>query len=608
MIAEVAILRRLPRHHHFFDYIVPHESPRVGIGSLIEAPFRGQLQPGIVINLKKASATPRLKSINRVINEHFIGLGQLSLAVKISEHYGVALGQSLGLFTPVRPNRRFKPLFTEFKKIPGHKQNNNWLFIYHQATSRLPQLKKLATQVTGRGEQILILAPDLNNLLLLKKYLGQGYEWHSNLTTLEQQKTWLAVHDGSASIIIATRSGLFLPFANLGGILVDNSDSENYKQSDQNPRYDAIEVVSWLKDIWQCSLALFSAAPRLEDLSSAKRLPWKNVSLGKPQPNRIIIIDLKNKPLDDKIITPELLSGITGALAVNRKVFLYYNRRGSNTAVLCRDCGYMVRCPDCRKVLVWHEQHKILLCHTCGTKHTLPIPCPQCHGSNLHYLGTGVSELEKKLQKIFTDKRIIKVDSDDKINLSSPTVSQCHIALGTSRALPLLEMHNFGLVAVLSLESELIMPDFRSVEFAWMRLRRLLASSSGRLYIQTYHPDLEWLNFLSTEPAIFFNFMLKERNQFNWPPQVELLRLTIKQSTEYNALKMAQKLSDTLKKQVINKSVSIVGPYPDYHIKEGGRFVYHLLLKYPKTFKVESLWEVLPADVIIDRHPRFVLS
>ena len=605
MIAEVAILKRLSREHHWFDYLIDEELGEIPIGSLVKVPFRGSDQLGIVTGVKKSSPAGKLKSVAAVIINNFLDNRQLRLAKKISRHNGVSLGQTLNLFTPVRPNRRWQPPAPP-KKSKRKQAGSKWLFTYYDGDNRLRHLQKLAAKVIGRGQQALILSPDMEHLRWLKKSFAKAQEWHSDLTPTQQQAVWSAIRSGQVLVILATRSGLFLPFANLGGILIDDSESENYKQSDQNPRYDGLEVAGWLQDIWHCSLGLFSVAPRLEDWERGKKKTWRIMNLGRADSGRILLIDQKNKPPSERFITSELTNAMVNCLSRGQKVFLYYNRRGSNTGVMCHDCGRMARCLDCGKTLVWHQDLGKLLCHTCNIKYSLPLPCPSCHGSNLHYLGSGLADMEKKLRTIFTHQKILRLDSDT--NVDFLTLASFDIVLGTAQAWPLLNIHKFALVGVLSLESELTVPDFRAVEYTWARLRWLLGNSHGEVCIQTYNVDMEWLVFLTKDPPAFFNYVLTERRQFSWPPYTNLLRLSIKQFNQGQALKAAQQLVSPLQAKVRAGRGELVGPYPDYHLKERGKFVYHLLIKYPKTFNVEALWGDLPTDVIIDRHPRYVLS
>ncbi|MFH1866915.1 MAG: primosomal protein N' [Patescibacteria group bacterium] len=615
-VAQVALLVRLPRQQDFFDYLVPSELAKMlQVGTLVEAPFRNTSKRGIVISIKRSSKFTNLKTLNKILAQQIITRQQLLLIKKMSDHYAVSLSSALLLALPVLPTNKFKP-FIKTETTPKTeliKRSSTWLLVYHHQLNKTMFLLKMIDRVVKRSQQILILIPEIRfGTSWLTNLKDQAVVWHSELKVSEQQIAWQKIASGQTLVIVGTRSSLFLPFTNLGGIIVDQEEDENYKQFDQNPRYDSIEVAGWLKAIHHCSLALVSTAPRLEDWWKSSNGVFKQRVIDNAVTQSLLkIIDLKDeqKKGNRSFLSDELEQSITQSIKKCKKVFLYLNRRGSHTAVICQDCGKLASCDQCRKPTVWHSSLGKLLCHHCNIMNPLPIPCSQCRGTNLHFIGTGTAELEKKLSQKYQTRTILRIDKDTASSLTPKKIQQADIVLGTAMAWQYINLADFELIGVVLIDGELAIPEFRAGEQIWALLRRILAHKPNQLYIQTYHPEIPALKYLRTNWRSFFTDLLKERKIFNWPPYIELIRLTTRAETERLALNKIQRVYRLLEQMFKRDSrVQISKPYRDLYILVRGNYTYHLLLKYQRGFNPKALWSELPNDVIIDRHPRYILS
>ncbi|MFH1111704.1 MAG: primosomal protein N' [Patescibacteria group bacterium] len=612
LIAQVAPLGRLPRERNFFDYEIQADT-KIEIGDLVQIPFRSADKLGVVINTVVAkSYFGKLKCIKSVLSSRILSSNQIELAKKISTHYAVSLSMAINLFVPIVPNKNQK--LTMAKKITTQNQLQKMplLLVYNTLQKKNAVVMDFVNKVNQRNEQLLILVPEKRHLSHWLKILKtNAIVWHADLKIGEKTKIWNATTQNQAKIILATRSGLFLPFVNLGGIIVDDEDNENYKQSDQNPRFDSIEIVNWMKTIYHCSLALISPAPRAEDWFKANHKIYSLKVVDQLSPSKITIVDMTNEPMGSNIfpLSAALLEKIKQTLNKKKKVYLHFNRRGSSTAVLCIDCKRIAKCDLCAKILVWHETLKRLVCHNCQKEITLPIPCPQCGGSHLHFLGAGLEKLEKLLKQEFKNIQLFRIDGDMISNQSSVKLKKAEIVLGTNLAWKYLDFGRFDLIGIVSIDNELAIPEFRAEEFAWQKLRYFITNSAGEIYIQTWQPESMLIKYLVKDIDKFYDWLFIQRKKFNWPPFVELIKFTVKDTVKEKAKSKIDQLKQLINNKQYKKNIlEITLPYAGYHSVKGYKYIYHLLLKYNNEANPAQFWSKLPADTIIDRHPRYILS
>ncbi|MFA4937471.1 MAG: primosomal protein N' [Patescibacteria group bacterium] len=612
-IAQVAILRHLPRRMGFFDYQVANNI-KVNIGDLVSIPFGKTKKLGVVIDLRKHSEYHgTLKNVLDVVSSQILSKKQIILAQQIASYYGTSLSMAINLFVPILPQKK-QSLANSINSSIVQKQTNLALLItYNNQTDKYKTILEMAAKVIKRKQQLFILVPEKRYLENWIKLIDSNVVvWHADLKSSEKRLVWNTIVQKNDLIIIATRSGLFLPFNNLGGIIVDDAENENYKQYDQSPHFDSIEIVQWLKNLYACSLALVSSAPRLEDWFKAKHGYYlsKTVSPSLPE-DRVNIINMSNEQIDSNNfpLSDNLLSKIDEYLRNHKKVFLYLNRRGSNTTVICQDCKRTLQCVKCDKVLTWHEAEKKLYCHNCGQTQLLTLPCPICRGNNITFLGIGTEKIEKILKLNFSKYSVCRIDTDTQKKLSTLNIANADILLGTALAWKYVNFSIFSLIGIVSLDAEFTVPEFRAEEFVWQKLRYLITNSNAKLFIQTYQPEAVCLKYLVKNNNIFYDHLLTQRQTFNWPPFVELLKLTTKNISSSHAELQMRKIEQIITKQIgHNKMFSLNNFYSDLHIKRSNKYVYHLLIKYRPDFNPISLWSKLPDDIIIDRQPRFILS
>ncbi len=610
--ARIVILRHLPRAMDFFDYqLTP--AVKVAIGDLVKVPFRNSKKLGVIIDLKKDSSYQgNLKEISEVVSRQILSQEQIALAQKIASYYAVSLSTAINLFISVLPQNK-KPLAGIINSAhASSKHPLPLLIIYNNQKTKQNAALQMLDKVIKRQQQLLILVPEKRYLKIWEQSVKQNQIiWHADLKITKKRSAWNCIAQGQKSVIIATRSGLFLPFNNLGGIIIDDAENENYKQYDQNPRFDSITVAEWLKDLHHCPLALLTSAPRTEDWFKAEKgLYIKRIISGYLPATKVKVIDLSKTQVvaQDFPLSDDLLIKIEEQLLKHKKIFIYLNRRGYYTAAVCQDCGHTLQCARCGKVLTWHDYWQKLFCHNCGTKQSLTLPCSICQGTKINFLGIGIEKIEKILGQKFTNYQICRIDYDTQNKLTNTVIKSADILLGTVLAWKYLDFNDFGLIGIISLDNELMVPEFRAEEFTWQKLRYLITNSAAKLYLQTHQPELFIFKYLVKDFDQFYNYLLAQRQKFFWPPVVELLKLTVKDSSLLQAETKIKKIKQLILNQANKNILSLSDFYADKYRQKNNKYVYHLLIKYRADFNPAALWSKLPDDIIIDRQPRFILS
>lgn len=603
-VAEVALLRRTPRTAHVFDYAVP-AGLALAPGDLVQVPFRSQVVAGVVARLKQRSRRAvGIRAVQELRRRCFITPHQLALCAKVSRHYGVSLGAALMQACPVLPRAEAAHELPRVEHTRTVRTAAN-IVCYDELRQREAVVRELVERVRRRGRQVLLLVPEVRELEVWRGRLGaRVLTWRSDLPVTYLRAARERVQRGDAPIVVGTRAALFLPFCNLGGIIADGAESESYKQYDQNPRYDSLEVAGWLSQLWGVGLTLLSPAPPLTAWHEAAQpratARWRYLR-GRPAP--VELINLERDRSSGQLLGAQLERAAGKTLARGGRVFLYLNRRGGATAVLCRDCGYSPACPTCARPLAHAGGHD-LACYHCGTTGSLPLPCPACGGTSLAFTGAGVAELERQARTLWPRVSIARCEGEH-----ATTDPRTPLVVGTQAALRLLDWRTFALAAMVAPDRELMVPEFRAAEELWATARRLATGGAERVLVQTQRPNHHvWQALVTGDVAKFYHDEVKVRTQFSYPPAVGLVRLTAQAVSAPAALALARRTRQALEPH-LSPSAELRGPYADYFRQVRGRFRFHVLLRYPRRrYEPARLWPYLPEEVLIDRHPWSILS
>ncbi|MFA4818448.1 MAG: primosomal protein N' [Patescibacteria group bacterium] len=610
-IIEVIPLVRLPRHQQFFDYSVPVELKlEPSIGDLVTVPWRRQIVDGVVVGIKKHSTLKiKLKNLQAIVFKNYMPITQLKLVKWVAEYYGVALSSALQLALPVLPNRRYQPNLNIYngvvKKI---KPSRPYIFAGGSAGEQTTVTASLIKKVLRRRQQVLVLVPTKFELRVWQQRLADYpvIIFSPSYKITEQRAVWEACRSGRPAVIIGLRSALFLPYVNLGGIIMTSADDASYKQWDQNPRYHGLAVARQLSQLTGTGLALISAAPSVElwQAANAGNLIWRN--LAAPATKFTLIDMIKNRAGGDSGVISKLLwQAIKLKLDRGDKVFLYLNRRGTATAVLCPDCGFVPICLVCQRNLVWAENLKKLFCFHCNVGQDLIIPCVKCGGSKVDYKGIGLDRLNQEIIRLLPDYQPLIIEGD--VTDAEVNLEHHNLIIGSQAAWSKLAWSDISLVALVAPDGEMTVPEFRSTEEVWQKIRRLL-NYNVEVVVQTYRADNHiWKSFLKKDMTVYYKAELELREKYGYPPAVELARFTFQNQNQVEAKKQALKARQSLM-AVLPAQSSLSPVYVDYYQSARGRYRYHILLKYQFGTKINQLWQVLPTAAIIDRQPLTVLS
>lgn len=463
--------------------------------------------------------------------------------------------------------------------------------------------KELARRTLAKGQSVIVLTPEIGLTPQLVAEFTQDIPnvllTHSGQTEAERHKTWLeALHAATPRVAIGPRSALFLPLANVGLIVVDESHEPSYKQ-EQAPRYSALRVATMLGRAHGATVVFGSATPSITDRYLAEQTGRPVVILterARPGAHEAEIAVIDNKDHSQfkhhRFLSDPLLLAIEHNLASHKQTLLFHNRRGSAATTLCEHCGWTALCPNCFVPLTLHSDHYELRCHLCGHHEKVPNVCPVCRHADIIHKGIGTKLIESELKRRFPKARIARFDSD---NTGDTTVSaqyqalyngEIDIAIGTQMVAKGLDLPHLGTVGVIQADSGLALPDYASEE----RTFQLLSQVIGRVgrtehptnvFIQTYQP---------THPAIvsgiaqdyqsFYIHTLEARKAAHFPPFVFLLKLVCVYKTEAAAIRNAQALARTLKTEL--KNVQVLGPTPAFYERVGDTYRWQLVLKSKK--------------------------
>lgn len=528
MYASVAILRRMPKGLDRLDYRLPADLA-VLPGQMVTVPFRNSLIPALVLSVSpttKLSET-RIKNIEGLINpEPFLSLAQLNFLEEIAEMYQTPLGFLLKSNLPPWKKRKIASL--ELKNIVN--QNNKNLF---KPTLIIPaneqdKIKKTLEHLDKKKNN-LILVPTIDRVAAWDKYLTTAGISHIVVTGEKSEKEmfslWEQVRNQTKGVIIGTRRALFLPWFNLGNILLEEDGDENHKSWDMAPRFHNRDACMILSAQHHTKLFFISSSPSTDTYYFAKHgafdLEGDLIALPIPE-----IINLKDerKKGNFSVWSEELKNILSGGQG---DVFLFLNRRGSAHYVGCRDCGYTAKCPNCKRTLVYHTNSNDLVCHFCNYHQPLPTHCPNCNGVSVVMYGAGTELVENEAKKNWGNKyhvRRIDADTDFAQNINPDSLPE--LIIGTQLAWQKIDWSKIKTMVFLDVDTELFQSDYRTTENIWHCLRAATGrlNENAKLLVQTSHPEHRIFTFLNN-PEKFYTTELEERKILKYPPFSYLVRL-----------------------------------------------------------------------------------
>ena len=466
---------------------------------------------------------------------------------------------------------------------------------------------KLIKDVIDSGKNVLFLAPEIALASQLTKRLARKFGikdvaiWHSSISDGEKYDVWQRLYKNEIKILAGARSAVFAPLQNIGLIIIDEEHEGAYKQTNPAPRYDARVVAKRLAQFHQAPLLLGSATPDVSTYYYAQNnnnlfqllKRYNNAPLAKPE---VINMQEYGKASYRGIISKPLQTEITEAVENGNQVILLMNRRGYSTYTQCKSCGTVIECPDCSIPMVWHTEGRKLKCHYCNKEMSMPDYCPECGSDALSNSGSGTQKIETLIKELYPEYRVERIDSDilTKKNahielLNKFQNKEIDILVGTQMIAKGLDNPNVTLVGVISADTGFSVPDFRASERGFQLLTQVAGRAGrgeykGKVLFQTYNPDYyAFQTAKSQNYEKFFETEIKARQEFDYPPFSQIVRIILSSlnnfRAEKSAMEIALRLNTMTEKFGFTEYLETLGPTPCIIAKINGYYRFQILIK-----------------------------
>ncbi len=462
----------------------------------------------------------------------------------------------------------------------------------------------LIQETIAQGKQVLYLVPEiaLTTQLVqrLTKIFGNEISvYHSRYSQQERREVWMNVlhRQPAAKVVLAARSGIFLPFQNLGLIVVDEEHETSYKQHSPAPRYQARDMAVLMHKIHDCPVLLGSATPSVETYFNTRRKRYLLTELknrfGDVKLPQIEIVDLKEalrKKRTRGNFSDVVLEAIEKTLQQKKQVIVFQNRRGYAPVAQCEDCGHVIECPHCDVSLTLHKHQHKLKCHYCGYQIDAPVLCPVCGNPSITYKGIGTEQIQNDLQLFFKDAVVDRLDSDTTRGknsfghiLSKFQNMETDILVGTQMLVKGLDFAHVGLVVVMNADQLLYYPDFRADERSFQMLMQVSGRAGrkkeqGKVMIQTFNPDHPVLQMLlKGDYQKMYETQIKQRKELYYPPFSKMINFQIKDKN----LQKTIDASEWLYKSFNNSFSKVLGPSDALIPRIKNKYIKEILIKLP---------------------------
>lgn len=479
------------------------------------------------------------------------------------------------------------------------------VLLYGVTSSGKTQLYiRLIEEMVNSGKQVLFLLPEIalttHIVERVRQYFGSSIGvYHSRFNDNERVEVWQKVLTGQYRVVLGARSSVFLPFNELGLIVVDEEHETSYKQFDPAPRYNARDAAIYLANMHQAKVLLGSATPSFESFYNAHNGKYGFAELTErfggvemPLTEVVSITEETKRKTIQSHFTSVLMNDINQALTHKEQVILFQNRRGYAPIILCKVCAYTPKCINCDVSLTYHKSSGKLHCHYCGYKEESPPVCPACGSTQLEYKGFGTEKIEDELRLMLPEARIARMDLDTTRSknafqniLNDLDEKRIDILAGTQMVAKGLDFAGVTVIGIISADSLLKYPDFRANERAFQLLSQVSGRAGrrgkqGKVIIQTYDPGHRVIKqVIEHDYTGLYNTEMTERKSFKYPPFYRLIKLDIKHKDPEVLYHQAEYLAKELRKQfddrVIGPEYPLVGRIRNYFIKS-------ILLKFEK--------------------------
>ncbi len=567
----------------------------IGKADLNEVCYFTGVTTSVVANLCK-------KGIADIIDEEYY---------RIPKTYTTNSNASAELTLTEKQNKAFTNLVDKYKNGGGVS-----LLYGITGSGKTSVFLKLIDEVIADGKQVIVMVPEIaltpQMMSIFKGRYGDMVAiFHSGLSAGERRDEYKRVFDKKACIAVGTRSAVFAPFDNLGLIVIDEEQEHTYK-SESSPKYHARDVAKFRAAKHKALLLLASATPSLNSFSNAQSGKYSLQVLDERYGDAVLpdvtVVDMKQerKSGNKYNISSPLLEMLEKNLNEKKQSILLINRRGFNTFAACDDCGKVLTCPSCSISLTYHSANNRLMCHYCGYSTVFTKTCPECNKDAVRYAGYGTQRIEKELQELLPEARVVRLDTDSTSTkhsfekaLSAFGAGEYDIMLGTQMVAKGLNFENVTLVGVINADQQLNNDDFRSGERTFDLLTQVVGRSGrgkfkGDAVIQTLTPENNVIKLAEKQDYNgFYNSEIIIRKVMVYPPFCDICALSFVSKNEINALNASKDFLSLLKEKTStdykNEKIIVLGPMPPRISKINNKFIYRIIIKCKNSKRFRSM-------------------
>jgi primosomal protein N' (replication factor Y) len=619
-----------------YHYSIPAIlSGKLRVGQQVSVPFGRRVELGYVVGLLPNAEVSKVKDIIAATSEKiFFSEKGVALARWIADYYFSFFISALRLVMPpgtaARESRWQKPVSRQPKKDDRFSTDGSQLTVSKTTVPLSPtpeQARAIETirlaideQKTGKfllygvtgsgktevylqtiahllekGKGAIVLVPEISlTPQLVQRFRDRFHDRsaviHSEISEKSRREEWDRIASGQAAIVLGTRSALFAPVKELGMIVIDEEYENTYK-SDKSPRYHAREVALKLAELNNAVVVMGSATPAVETFYKAEQGEYQKLALTKRIDDRVLppveVIDMRKEK--EWLLSRRLREELKETLSRGEQAILFINRRGFFTFALCKECGLTLTCPHCSVSLAYYSSEAKLRCGRCGYAMEASIFCPNCNSSSIRYFGTGTQRIEKEVADVYPAARILRYDRDSVSKRDSHASffatfaeGKADVLIGTQMVTKGLDIANVTLVGVVSADTGINLPDFRSSEHTFQLLTQVAGRAGrhhlpGRVIIQTYCPEHYVIQAAAKHDyETFYHQEIGLRQELGYPPFNHLINLIFSGKDEKQASAAAEAVGRWLGDKIGGE---ILGPAPAAISRLRGEWRYQLLIK-----------------------------
>ncbi len=633
-----------------FYYLLPENIDfKDAVDRRVVVPFGTRTVTGYAVAVKEINNDKiKFKTVTKIIDEEpVISRETKEMALWLSEKYLCSAGEALSTIVPVsmkipkkrKSEKKSKETQTEEPEfqITQYQQaaldeiyvsltsGKNINFLLHGVTGsgKTEVYLRAIRKTLDEGKTAIFLLPEISLtpqfVNIIKKRFGDIAElWHSGISLIKKYRIFDSVKNGKIKIVIGARSAVFLPFNNLGLVVIDEEHESTYKQ-DNKPCYDAKEIALWRAQYNKGVCIFGSATPAVETYKKTLDGHLKLLELPERIDNKklpvIEMISLKEIRNKASVLSNKMISAIKQALARREQIIVFLNRRGFSPTLMCKKCDTVYQCQNCSVSMVYHKKPESLKCHYCGAESKFPVKCKKCGGKEFIIFGAGTQKVEEELRHMLPHAGIFRLDADTATGrdvylkfYEGVKNEEYDILIGTQMVAKGFDFSRVSLVCVVDADTSLYLPDFRSSERTFQLITQVAgrcgrADIKGRVLVQTKHSDNYALeNARQYNYKKFYNQEIEFRRELVYPPFCDIAKLTVRNKEDKKSFDFIRQVYDYLEKQINSSGykVSLLGPSQSYIARQNGTYRWQIILKgkkeeIKKILETASLLKI-PAD------------